>query len=75
MIIFSIVDLHTAFTSHIQWETITLLIGMMILVHITSQSGVFEYVAIKAKKSDRRKAHSHFIIFIPINCRRFRIFR
>lgn len=50
MIIFGIVDLHAAFTSHIQWETITLLIGMMILVHITSQSGVFEFVAIKAAK-------------------------
>ncbi|WP_412839571.1 ArsB/NhaD family transporter [Bacillus paranthracis] len=51
MIIFGIVDLHTAFTSHIQWETIPLLIGMMILVHITSQSGVFEFVAIKAAKA------------------------
>ncbi|MEF7557137.1 ArsB/NhaD family transporter [Bacillus thuringiensis] len=51
MIIFGIVDLHAAFTSHIQWETITLLIGMMILVHITSQSGVFEFVAIKAAKA------------------------
>ncbi|HEQ3524175.1 TPA: ArsB/NhaD family transporter [Bacillus cereus] len=51
MIIFGVVDLHTAFTSHIQGETITLLIGMMILVHITSQSGVFEFVAIKAAKA------------------------
>ncbi|MCU5111561.1 ArsB/NhaD family transporter [Bacillus wiedmannii] len=51
MIIFGVVDLYTAFTSHIQWETITLLIGMMILVHITSQSGVFEFVAIKAAKA------------------------
>ncbi|WP_410989246.1 ArsB/NhaD family transporter [Bacillus cereus] len=51
MIIFGVVDLHNAFTSHIQWETITLLIGMMILVHITSQSGVFEFVAIKAAKA------------------------
>ncbi len=51
MIIFGVVDLHIAFTSHIQWETITLLIGMMILVHITSQSGIFEFVAIKAAKA------------------------
>ncbi|MEK4497760.1 ArsB/NhaD family transporter [Bacillus sp. FSL R12-0069] len=51
MIIFGVVELHTAFPSHIQWETITLLIGMMILVHITSQSGVFEFVAIKAAKA------------------------
>ncbi|TKH83919.1 ArsB/NhaD family transporter, partial [Bacillus cereus] len=50
MVIFGIVDLHTAFTKHIEWGTITLLIGMMILVNITSKSGVFQYVAIKAAK-------------------------
>ncbi len=53
-------------------ETITLLIGMMILVHITSQSGVFEFVAIKGKSS-WRKTDSHFIITIPINCCRISI--
>ncbi|MFD3449839.1 ArsB/NhaD family transporter [Microbacteriaceae bacterium 4G12] len=51
MLILGIVDLQTAFTTHIQWETITLLIGMMILVNITSKSGVFEYAAIKAAKA------------------------
>jgi Na+/H+ antiporter NhaD/arsenite permease-like protein len=50
MIIFGIVDLHKAFTHHIEWETITLLIGMMILVNITSKSGFFQYVAIKTAK-------------------------
>jgi len=50
MVIFNIVDLHKAFTKHIEWGTITLLIGMMILVNITSKSGVFQYVAIKAAK-------------------------
>jgi Na+/H+ antiporter NhaD/arsenite permease-like protein len=51
MVIFGIVDLHKAFTHHIEWETITLLIGMMILVNITSKSGFFQYVAIKAAKA------------------------
>lgn len=50
MVIFGIVDLHSALHVHIEWGTITLLIGMMILVNITSKSGVFEYVAIKAAK-------------------------
>jgi Na+/H+ antiporter NhaD/arsenite permease-like protein len=50
MIIFGIVDLHKAFTHHIEWGTITLLIGMMILVGITSKSGFFQYMAIKAAK-------------------------
>lgn len=50
MIAFGIVDLNTAFTHHIEWGTITLLIGMMILVGITSKSGVFQFVAVKAAK-------------------------
>jgi Na+/H+ antiporter NhaD/arsenite permease-like protein len=50
MIGFGIVDLHKAYTHHIEWGTITLLIGMMILVNITSKSGFFQYVAIKAAK-------------------------
>ena len=49
-----VVDLHNAFTKHIEWGTITLLIGMMILVNITSKSGVFQYVAIKAAKGTRK---------------------
>ena len=51
MVIVGVVDLHNAFTKHIEWGTITLLIGMMILVNITSKSGVFQYVAIKAAKA------------------------
>ncbi|MBO9130650.1 ArsB/NhaD family transporter [Bacillus sp. 165] len=50
MVIIGVVDLHNAFTHHIEWGTITLLIGMMILVNITSKSGVFQYVAIKSAK-------------------------
>ncbi|MGG3832990.1 ArsB/NhaD family transporter [Geobacillus thermocatenulatus] len=50
MVIFGIVDAEKAFTHHIEWGTITLLIGMMILVGITSKSGFFQYMAIKAAK-------------------------
>lgn len=50
MVAFGIVELKTAYTHHISWETITLLIGMMILVGITSKSGVFQFVAVKAAK-------------------------
>ncbi|WP_044736264.1 ArsB/NhaD family transporter [Geobacillus kaustophilus] len=50
MVIFGIVDIEKAFTRHIEWGTITLLIGMMILVGITSKSGFFQYMAIKAAK-------------------------
>lgn len=67
MIIIGVVELRTAFTSHIQWETITLLIGMMILVHITSQSGVFEYVAVKTAKAAGGKP-IRILIFLSLLC-------
>ncbi len=35
---------------HIDFNTLGLLIGMMILVHVVSHTGVFDYVAIKAAK-------------------------
>ncbi len=50
MIAFKIVDLEAAFTHHIEWGTITLLVGMMILVGITSKTGVFQFVALKSAK-------------------------
>lgn len=40
-------------TEHIDFNTIGLLVGMMIIVGITRQTGVFEYLAIKAAKSSR----------------------
>ena len=51
MIVLGILDLHTAYTKHIHWDTIFLLLGMMILVGITQKSGIFEYIAIKTAQS------------------------
>jgi Na+/H+ antiporter NhaD/arsenite permease-like protein len=48
MVIFGIVDVHTAYSEHIEWETIFLLVGMMILVGISNKTGMFQYVAVKA---------------------------
>ncbi len=50
MIIFQIVDVESAYEHHIEWGTIFLLIGMMIIVSITKKSGFFQYMAIKAAK-------------------------
>ncbi|MCA0986188.1 ArsB/NhaD family transporter [Guptibacillus algicola] len=36
-----------AFVKHIDWNTIALLFSMMVLVSITSQNGIFEYIAIQ----------------------------
>lgn len=48
MLVLQIVDVHRAFTEHIEWNTIFLLVGMMILVGITNKSGIFQYAAVKA---------------------------
>ncbi|RXI99925.1 hypothetical protein DS745_13695 [Anaerobacillus alkaliphilus] len=50
MLFFGVLDLDAAFIHHIDWHTITLLLSMMILVSITSQSGLFEYIAISVAK-------------------------
>lgn len=51
MVFAGILDVHKVFEQYIEWETITLLIGMMILVGITNQTGVFQFVAIRAAKA------------------------
>ncbi|MED1600671.1 ArsB/NhaD family transporter [Alkalihalophilus marmarensis] len=50
MLVFGIYEIEAAFLQHIDWHTITLLLAMMILVSITSQSGFFEYVAVSMAK-------------------------
>jgi Na+/H+ antiporter NhaD/arsenite permease-like protein len=58
MIILGVVDQHTAFHGRhevegIDWNTIFLLMGMMIIVNITRRTGLFEWVAIKTAKLGR----------------------
>lgn len=55
MLFFGVLDLDAAFIHHIDWHTITLLLSMMILVSITSQSGFFEYIAITVAKKVKGK--------------------
>ncbi|BBH19285.1 membrane protein [Paenibacillus baekrokdamisoli] len=50
MLLLGIVDLQVAFSAYIEWSTIFLLIGMMMLVGIANKTGVFEYIAIKASQ-------------------------
>ena len=51
MIFLGIIDLHLAYTKHIHWETVFLLLGMMLLVGITNKSGIFQYIAIRTAQS------------------------
>lgn len=54
MILFGIVTQEMA-VEHIDFNTLGLLIGMMILVAITAQTGVFKYMAIYAAKAAKGK--------------------
>jgi Na+/H+ antiporter NhaD/arsenite permease-like protein len=49
-ILAGIVNFDDAFSHYIDWGTISLLIGMMILVGITNKTGVFQYAAIKSAR-------------------------
>ncbi|SFE24958.1 Na+/H+ antiporter NhaD [Paenibacillus catalpae] len=62
MIVLGILDMKLAFSEHIEWETIFLLIGMMILVGITNKTGVFQYAAIKAAQAAKGDPVKIFII-------------
>ncbi|MCD9025538.1 ArsB/NhaD family transporter [Cohnella silvisoli] len=49
MVVFGIVDQETAM-HHIDFNTLGLLIGMMIIVSVTADTGVFKYIAVVASK-------------------------
>jgi len=51
MILVGVVDFKTAYTEHIHWATLFLLLGMMILVGIARKSGIFQYIALKTAQS------------------------
>ncbi len=58
MILLGVIDQHTAFhgahgVEGIDWNTIFLLMGMMIIVNITRRTGLFEWVAIRTAKLGR----------------------
>ncbi|HEX7066095.1 MAG TPA: ArsB/NhaD family transporter [Bacillales bacterium] len=50
IIFFGVIEIHSVFVEHMEWGTIVLLIGMMILVGITNKSGVFQYAAVRSAK-------------------------
>ncbi|MFC7440236.1 ArsB/NhaD family transporter [Laceyella putida] len=50
VIVLGILDTEKAFHRYIDWETIILLVGMMILVGIINKTGIFQYLAVKSAK-------------------------
>jgi len=56
MLLFKIVDAHDIFNSErlgIDWNVIFLLMGMMIIVGVLRQTGLFEYLAIWSARRSR----------------------
>ncbi|HET7580411.1 MAG TPA: ArsB/NhaD family transporter [Bacillales bacterium] len=50
ILILGVLDIHQVFTEYMEWGTIVLLVGMMILVGITNKTGVFQYAAVRSAK-------------------------
>ncbi len=50
MLLAGVLSIDAAFLTYMDWNTITLLFSMMVLVTITSQTGIFEYIAIVLAK-------------------------
>ncbi|MGI5818925.1 MAG: SLC13 family permease, partial [Armatimonadota bacterium] len=58
MIVLGVLDQHTAFhgsesVQGVDWNTIFLLIGMMVVVNITRKTGLFDWIAIRTAKLGR----------------------
>ena len=69
MLLFHITDAEAAFFSEetgVDWNVIFLLLGMMIIVSVLRQTGVFEYVAIWAAKRARGKPYRLMIMLVLI---------
>lgn len=49
---------------HIDFNTIGLLVGMMIIVNILKRTGVFEYLAIRAAKNGQ--THGKYLFYLQL---------
>jgi Na+/H+ antiporter NhaD/arsenite permease-like protein len=65
LIVFGILNLDEVFEKYIEWNTIALLVGMMILVGIINKTGIFQYVAIKSAKAAKGNP-IHILIILSL---------
>jgi Na+/H+ antiporter NhaD/arsenite permease-like protein len=69
MVVLGAVDAHTAFFSEetgVDWNVIGLLLGMMIIVSVVKQTGVFEYLAIWSAKRARGRPYAVMVMLVVI---------
>ena len=65
MILFGIIDQETA-VHHIDFNTLGLLMGMMIIVNITSETGLFNYLAIWAAQKVKARPVALLVVLSTI---------
>lgn len=69
MVVLGAVNAHTAFFSEetgVDWNVIGLLLGMMIIVSVVKQTGVFEYLAIWSAKRARGRPFAVMVMLVLI---------
>ncbi len=69
MVLIGVVNAETAFFSEetgVDWNVIFLLLGMMIIVSVLKQTGVFDYVAIWAAKRAKGKPYAIMVLLVLI---------
>ena len=69
MVVLGVIDAQTAFfseTTGIDWNVIFLLLGMMIIVSIVKQTGIFEYLAIWSAKRARGRPFAVMVMLVVI---------
>ena len=69
MVVLGVVDAETAFFSEetgVDWNVIFLLLGMMIIVSVLKETGIFEYVAIWAAKRARGRPFAVMVLLVLI---------
>ena len=69
MVLLGVVDAEVAFFSKdtgVDWNVIFLLLGMMVIVSVLKQTGVFDYLAIWAAKRARGKPFAVMVLLVVI---------
>ena len=69
MVLLGVVDARVAFFSEktgIDWNVIFLLLGMMVIVSVLKQTGVFDYLAIWAAKRTRGRPFATMVMLVVI---------
>lgn len=69
MVLLGVVDVHVAFFSEktgVDWNVIFLLLGMMIIVSVVKQTGLFDYLAIWAAKRARGRPFAVMVMLVVI---------